>query len=118
MKKFSPPKLLVLNYFEDTWIGRPQRRKRRLPRFQLGLWNCFEATSQGNTRTNNAAEGWHRGFEVMLSASHINIYKFIDALQKEQVLLEAEWERKLAGERAFKRRKYLPISQKVRNFSG
>ena len=32
----------VVDYFEDTWIGRPTRRNsRRPPRFQRELWNCY-----------------------------------------------------------------------------
>ncbi|KAK9729111.1 hypothetical protein QE152_g16050 [Popillia japonica] len=28
----------VVDYFEDTWIGRPQRRQRRPPQFDLDMW--------------------------------------------------------------------------------
>ena len=38
----------VLDYFEDTWIGRPQRRnRRRAPLFQHSLWNCYESVAAG-----------------------------------------------------------------------
>ena len=33
----------LLDYFEDTWIGRPRRRGRRKPIFEHGQWNCFLA---------------------------------------------------------------------------
>src|ERR1051325_1686327 len=33
----------VLDYFEDTWIGRPTRgNKRRPPRTPHSLWSCYD----------------------------------------------------------------------------
>lgn len=35
----------LTDYFEDTWIGRPTRRRiRRPPTFSLDLWNQYDAT--------------------------------------------------------------------------
>ena len=53
----------LIDYFEDTWIGRMDRRnRRRQPLFPISLWNCHEAAKSGLPRTNNSVEGWHRGF--------------------------------------------------------
>lgn len=48
----------ILNYFEDTWIGRPQRRSnlRRRPTFLPELWSCYHAVQQKAPKTNNAVE--------------------------------------------------------------
>jgi len=68
----------ILDYFEDTWIGRIDRRgRRRQPQFQINLWNYYEAVKDGIPKTNNLVEGWHRGFSQLLSAHHPNIWKFI-----------------------------------------
>ena len=33
----------VLDYFEDTWIGRPDRRGRRpAPKFNINIWSCYD----------------------------------------------------------------------------
>lgn len=47
----------LLDYFEDTWIGRMVRNRRRAPKFPLILWNCYEATKNGLPKTNNSIEG-------------------------------------------------------------
>jgi hypothetical protein len=52
----------MLDYFEDTLIGRPGRRHRRDPRFSHDMWNVYHCTLQELPRTNNNIEGWHRGF--------------------------------------------------------
>jgi len=87
----------LISYFEDTWIGRPNRRKRRNPRYPISLWNCFKSTISGLPRINNYVEGWHRGFNNLLSSCHPTIWKFIEAIQKEQSLNEMKINQYIAG---------------------
>lgn len=65
----------LVNYFEDTWIGRPSRRgrERSAPIFSHHLWNCYDASLHNIPRTNNSVEGWHRGFSQLLGAHHPTI---------------------------------------------
>ena len=58
----------ILDYFEDTIIGRPGRRNRRGPVFSLHIWNMYDRTVQELPRTNNNIEGWHRGFQSAIGA--------------------------------------------------
>ncbi|KAK4880784.1 hypothetical protein RN001_008930 [Aquatica leii] len=68
------PFLPVVDYFEDTWIGRPDRRnRRRTATFPHIIWNCFNSAMTGLPKTNNVVEGWHRSFECHISASHPSI---------------------------------------------
>lgn len=77
----------LVNYFEDTWIGRPNRRgERGRPRFSIEHWNHYAATGEDLPRTNNAVEGWHRGFASLLAAKTPTIWKLIDALKNQQNL--------------------------------
>ena len=73
----------LIDYFEDTWIGRPQRGRRRQPVFAHEIWNTFVATTEGRARTNNV-EGWHRRFSSLLGAHHPSLWKFNDVLKQEQ----------------------------------
>ena len=43
----------VLNYFEDNYIGRPNRRGagRRSPLFPTEMWNMYQRTLDGDDRT-------------------------------------------------------------------
>lgn len=108
----------VLDYFEDTWIGRYQRgrRNRRAPRFDLQLWNCFDAAMQNMPKTNNAVEGWHHSFEATVNTVHANVYRLFNALKKEQVLTESRYEQQLSGEPPAKsRRKYKDCALRLQN---
>ena len=47
----------VLDYFEDTYIGRPDRRgRRRNPLFRLEFWNMFDRVLHRYDRTTNSVE--------------------------------------------------------------
>lgn len=80
----------LVNYFEDTCIGRPCRRGRiRMAQmFAQSLWNCYEASLDDLIKTNNSVEGWHRGSSHLLSAHQPTIWKFISGLKKDQSLME------------------------------
>ena len=48
----------LLEYFEDTYIGRFRRNApRRAPLFAIELWNMFHRTDDELPRTNNSVEG-------------------------------------------------------------
>ncbi|KAB0790553.1 hypothetical protein PPYR_15049 [Photinus pyralis] len=101
-----PEAQCILDYFEDTWIGRPStRRQRKPPQFAINIWNCYEVALQGASKTNNAVEGWHYAFEHQVSANHPNIWKFIDCLKREQSLHELQIEQLLSGQ-TDKKKKY------------
>ena len=88
----------IVDYFEDTWIGRRQTRQhRRRPRFPHNMWNCYDTIIQELPKTNNSIEGWHRAFETQVSADHPNIWKFVNAIQREQSLHELQIEQYVGG---------------------
>lgn len=105
----------VIDYFEDTWIGRLQNNlTRRHPLFPIKIWNCHSASKQGLPKTNNSVEGWHRGFSTLLGVSHPTLWKFIDDLKREQKLNELKIEQYIAGQHPPKSRKiYRDTAQKI-----
>ena len=69
----------LLQYFEDTYIGRFRRNlPRRAPMDAIEVWNMFHRTDDELPRTNNSVEGWHRSFQCSLSACHPTFWKFLD----------------------------------------
>ena len=88
----------VLDYVEDIWIGRPDRRLgRRPPRFAHDLWNYFTVAKEGATKTNNSCESWHRSFTELIGTSHPTIWKFLNILKKEQAKNEVIIEQYISG---------------------
>ncbi|KAE9532335.1 hypothetical protein AGLY_009958 [Aphis glycines] len=83
---------IVVDYFEDTWIGR--------------------LTRGGSPRTNNVVEGWHRAFISALGANHVTVRKFINMLKREQGLQEVKMEQQIARvPQQKKRRKYKDLDE-------
>ena len=61
----------ILNYFEDTYIGRLRRNGRRdAPLFSGEMWNMYNRTRNHLPRTNNNVEGWHNGLQAHINACH------------------------------------------------
>jgi hypothetical protein len=73
----------LMDYFEDTYIGRPGRRQRWDPRFSHDMWNVNQRTLQELPRTDNI-EGWHRGFQSLIGSRHPNIWTFLGKLKRQQ----------------------------------
>lgn len=75
----------LLDYFEDTYIGRFRRNAlRAAPTFSIQMWNMFHRTQQEMPRTNNHIEGWHRKFQGICNSYHPRFWKFLEMLKKEQ----------------------------------
>ena len=56
------------------------------PLFAIPSWNQHDASLMRQPRSTNIAEGWHHGFNSMLSCNHPTIWRFLEALKKEQNL--------------------------------
>eukprot|EP00102_Acyrthosiphon_pisum_P017587 XP_008189050.1 PREDICTED: uncharacterized protein LOC103311248 [Acyrthosiphon pisum] len=106
----------LTDYFEDTWIGRPNRRRtRRPPTFSLALWNQYDATLADLPKTNNSVEGWHRAFSSLLGASHPTIWRLIDTIKKEQGSTEIKINQLIAGqEQVAKKKKYTKTTTRIK----
>ena len=49
---------VILDYFEDNYIGRQRRgRPRQVPMFPMDIWNMHDRTQEELPRTNNYVEG-------------------------------------------------------------
>ena len=60
----------VIDYFEDVWIGRPQRRQRRPPQFSHTTWSVYESVIDDLPKTNNSVEGWQE-----MAPKYLEVYK-------------------------------------------
>ena len=69
------------------------------------MCNQHHEVIQGIPRTNNAVEAWHRSYNAAVGCHHPNIWRFIDALKREQGLVEVKQAKFLAGEKTTRRQK-------------
>ena len=105
----------VYNYFEDTYIGRRQRRSRRRPPFPTVMWSVRDRQEQGLPRTNNQLEAWHKAFQGGIQCTHPSLFKFIKCLQGEQALVERSMVQIQQGrDLSVRLKKYVALNQRLR----
>ena len=76
--------LLLLDWFEENYIGRVHRNRRRNARFPPNLWNVHERVLNKNDRTNNYAEAANRRLNVQMGVTYPTLWAFISCLRKIQ----------------------------------
>jgi len=105
----------VLDYFEDTYIGRFRRNApRAIPLFSIQKWNMFHRTHEEMPRTNNHIEGWHRRFQTLCSSSHPTLWKFLELLKREQSINRIEILQAQGGHPPpAQRRRYVDCNQRI-----
>ena len=98
LSRVLPPEVEPLaDYFEDNYIGRPQRRGRREPPYPIALWNMHDRVDEELPRTNNSVEGWHRSFQASVGCYHPNFWKFLNFLKNQQSFQQVRMAQLLAG---------------------
>ena len=107
----------VLEYFENTYIGRFRRNAPRAnPIFSIAMWNMFHRTHQEMPRTNNNIEGWHRRFQGLCMGHHLTFWKFLSTLKKEESVNRAEMAQIEAGHAPpAQRRRYMDVNERILN---
>ena len=72
----------LLDYFEDTYVGRIRRNGQRgAPLFSHEMWNMYRRTRDELPQPNYNIEGWHTGIQSNINACHPNFWKFLDVLK-------------------------------------
>lgn len=117
LAKELPAELLpVLNWLEDSYIGRPFGRSgnRRAPLFPPQLWNVYDRVLNHQDRTNNFAEAAHRRLQTELDVNHPSIWNFIDGLRRVQKGRDLLYEQYVSGNAAAtKRNKYIKADARI-----
>ncbi|CAF1119652.1 unnamed protein product, partial [Didymodactylos carnosus] len=81
----------ILNYFEDTYIGRLRpNNTRRQPTFSIEFWNMYKRTTQLFMCTNNSVEAWHRRIECVFECAYPTLWSFLQKLIHEEYAAHAD----------------------------
>ena len=95
-----------IDYYERTWVGTAHAD----PLFPHSRWNQNDATALLLPRSSNIVEGWHHGFNSMMSCSNPSIWKFLQCLKNEQNIADVRMTKLIMREspepRSEKWRKY------------
>jgi len=95
-------------------IGRQDRKgNRRPPVFPHDLWNVHDRVSEALPRT--SVEAWHHTFQQSLQCWHSNLWKFIDALKKEERLQRLNITQLLLGQVVVSKKTYRMTDEGVSN---
>ncbi|CAF0793420.1 unnamed protein product [Rotaria sordida] len=107
----------ILTYFEENYIGVKSRlsRPRKIPKFDIPLWNVNTNTLQGQHRTNNVVEGWNNRFSSLMNCSHPKFWKFLKGLKKEQSFVDAQIIQADADARQARRREQIRRETRILN---
>ncbi|KAB0793284.1 hypothetical protein PPYR_12904 [Photinus pyralis] len=112
-----PPELQpLLEWFEDTYVGRLNRRGNGRPpgMFPPQMWNMYERVLHDQNRTNNHAEAAHRRLQVELGVEHPTLWKLIESLRKVQKGRDLYYEQLVAGHAPpLKLRKYRDADSRI-----
>ncbi|CAF4063073.1 unnamed protein product [Rotaria sp. Silwood1] len=94
----------ILDYFEDTYIGRPIRRSRRTAMFPINLWNMTVRVKNNMHRTNNHVEAWHQKLNSAFQCKHPTLWTFLDKLIKEENNMHSDIINAMSGSQPRKRK--------------
>ncbi len=106
----------ILDYFEDTYLGRVARggNQRRPPQYAPAVWNVYGKTLNGHARTNNSVEAFHRGTNSSFAMLHPTLWKFIEKLKVVQQHQDKIIEGLVAGgPPPAQRRKYVDLNLRL-----
>ena len=112
-----PDLVPLYQYFEDTYIGRPNRLRRRAPAlFPIEFWNVRTQTVEGIPRTTNKIEGWHRALQSQFESHHPSVWRFLLGIRREHKLQYLSLQQILAGQDPpTLRKKYRDTNNRVNN---
>jgi hypothetical protein len=96
----------LFEYFEKVYIGKVVCGVRCGAMFPPETWNLNSRVINELPRTNNSVEAWHRVFSENVACSNPNVFRFMEALKKEQSIHEVNAVRIEQGDDIRKDRKY------------
>ena len=104
-------------YYEHTYIGdrrRPGRNERYgSDIFPVEMWNHFETTSEGITRTTNSTEAWHYGIQELFNVITQHLRTFMKGLEKDIQMQPTAFVSGVSGLKPFAPERYQTMKRPV-----
>ena len=118
IKKLIPELLVIMDYFEENYIGRTIGRndRRKNPRYPPATWSVYLLVLEGEPRTNNGIEAFNNQISRGVAASHPTIWKIIDAFKKEITIAEQKVDAfRAGGDPPRRKRTYIANNNALKN---
>lgn len=107
--------LPLLDWFEEYYIGRIIRNRRRSARFPPELWNVYERVLNDEDRTNNYAEAANRRLNLQMGVQHPTLWTFISCLRKVQSGRDTFYNQLEVGKSPpRKKKKYIDVDKRIK----
>lgn len=107
--------LQFLSYYEKTWTGYTERKRFRPPRYPISLWNVFDLTMDGDPRTNNRTEAWHRSLRTCVRISHPPFYHIVEELKNQEKMAFTLRNQLLSGQSVYQRPDHRAKDERIKN---
>ncbi|XP_025415071.1 uncharacterized protein LOC112686830 [Sipha flava] len=109
-----PELLPLLDWFEEYYVGRTIRNRRRPARFPPALWNVHERILNKEDRTNNHAEASNRRLNLQMGVQHPTLWTFISNLRKVQSGRDIFYQQLEAGNSlSKKKKKFIDVDKRI-----
>lgn len=107
---------VIVDYFENTYIGRVARNRRRPALFPPALWNMHQRVLDDLPRTNNGCQGINDGLNRLTGAAHLTLSKIVDVFKLSNNLNELELSQLEANRPPKKKRtKYAELDARIKS---
>ncbi|CAF1652774.1 unnamed protein product, partial [Didymodactylos carnosus] len=105
----------ILDYMEDTYIGRIRGAIRRQPLFNIDFWNIRNRVLNNTHKTNNNVEAWHQKMNSAFLRNHPNLWTFLEKLIKQENILHTDIIKAKSGQAPTISKQYISVHKRLHN---
>ena len=103
----------LMAYFEEYYIGKKLKHRRKAPLFCVNWWNVYHRTLRTEPRTNNNAEAGFRRLQAEFNCHHPTLWRFIKGLRRQHLVRDLEYNEVAKGQPLASKEPKLIIREEV-----
>lgn len=112
--------VLKANFSNDEkkigkWFEKNYMCSRANAKYPVSFWSVNDLINENLPRTQNNVESWHRRLQFIIDKNNYGLYKLIEVLQQEYLVVDQKIKKFLAGEKIANKRAYMKTYEKINN---